>query len=107
MDAVEVQLQRLTAASEENQNQVTKLEARLAALEAAANPPAAVAAAPAASPAASGPTVLLPKAADETPKLLAKPPAKPLCAALGQARACQKRSASRPGCCGHGYRKSP
>ncbi len=77
MDAVEVQLQRLTAASEENQNQVTKLEARLAALEAAANPPAAVAAAPAASPAASGPTVLLPKAADETPKLLAKPPAKP------------------------------
>ncbi|WP_298192124.1 tetratricopeptide repeat protein [Novosphingobium sp.] len=35
MDAVEAQLQRLTAASEENQNHVAKLEARLAALEAA------------------------------------------------------------------------
>lgn len=78
MDAVEVQLQRLTAASEENQNQVAKLEARLAALEAAANPPAAVASTPAASPTASGPTVLLPKPADEAPKLLAKPPAKPV-----------------------------
>ena len=33
MDAVESQLQRLTAASEENQNHVAKLEARLAALE--------------------------------------------------------------------------
>ena len=35
MDAVEAQMQRLTAASEENQNHIAKLEARLAALEAA------------------------------------------------------------------------
>lgn len=35
MDAVEAQLQRLTAASEESQNHVAKLEARLATLEAA------------------------------------------------------------------------
>lgn len=33
MDAVEAQLQRLTAASEEGQNRMTKLEARIAALE--------------------------------------------------------------------------
>jgi TolA-binding protein len=86
MDAVEVQLQRLTAASEENQNQVNKLEARLAALEAAASPPAAVASTPAAasSPPASGPTVLLPKPADETPKPLAKPPAKPVAQSLAK-----------------------
>lgn len=35
MDAVEAQLQRLTAASEESQNHTAKMEARLAALEAA------------------------------------------------------------------------
>jgi TolA-binding protein len=37
MDAVEAQLQRLTAASEENQNHLAKIEARLAALEAASS----------------------------------------------------------------------
>lgn len=76
MDAVEGQLQRLTAASEEAQNHAAKLEARLAALEAAANPPATLAATPAATPAVSGPAVLLPKPADETPKPPANLPVK-------------------------------
>lgn len=75
MDAVEAQLQRLTAASEENQNHLAKLEARLAALEVAgAPPPSAVPAAvqpPAANPAVAGPT-----AAPEPPKA-AKPVSKP------------------------------
>ncbi|WP_225010002.1 tetratricopeptide repeat protein [Novosphingobium percolationis] len=53
MDAVEAQLQRLTAASEEGQNRMTKLEARIAALEPpppAATAPAAAESAPALSP---------------------------------------------------------
>ncbi|WP_225207397.1 tetratricopeptide repeat protein [Novosphingobium huizhouense] len=57
MDAVEAQLQRLTAASEESQDRMGKLEARLAALEPAPAPaegaPAAASAAPAPAPAAA------------------------------------------------------
>ncbi len=61
MDAVEAQLQRLTAASEENQNHVAKLEARLATLEAAGSPPAG------ASPPAAEPVSAAPAAAASTP----------------------------------------
>jgi len=73
MDAVEAQLQRLTAASEENQNHLAKLEARLAAVEAANT--AAVSAAPAAP---AVPAATPPAAVSEQPKPAAKPtPAKP------------------------------
>lgn len=75
MDAVEAQLQRLTAASEENQNSVTKFEARIAVLEAAASPPGAMTATAPALPSASGPAVLLPKPASDTPKPVVKSPA--------------------------------
>jgi len=70
MDAVEAQLQRLTAASEENQNHVTKLEARIAALEAAGTA-GATASAPGPVPAVAPPIAAL-----ETPKP-AKPVVKP------------------------------
>ncbi|MCW1382299.1 hypothetical protein OLX02_05645 [Novosphingobium sp. KCTC 2891] len=54
MDAVEAQLQRLTAASEENQDRMGKLEARIVALE----PPVPVeTAAPAPAPSASTPAI--------------------------------------------------
>ncbi|MBX9661784.1 tetratricopeptide repeat protein [Novosphingobium sp.] len=69
MDAVEAQLQRLTAASEENQNHIAKLEARLATLEAAGS---AVTATP--SPAAE-PASAAPAAAASTPP--AEPTAAP------------------------------
>jgi TolA-binding protein len=67
MDAVEAQLQRLTAASEENQNHITKLEARLATMEAAATATAS-AAAPAAQPTVAGPAVTGPVVSAEAPK---------------------------------------
>lgn len=69
MDAVEAQLQRLTAASEENQNHIAKLEARLATLEASGS---AVTATP--SPAAE-PASAAPAAAASTPP--AEPTAAP------------------------------
>ncbi|WP_298172469.1 tetratricopeptide repeat protein [Novosphingobium sp.] len=79
MDAVEAQLQRLTAASEENQNHVAKLEARLTTLEAAGSPPAG-ASSPAAEPVSAAPTAAASTPATEptTPvKTSAKPaPAK-------------------------------
>jgi TolA-binding protein len=67
MDAVEAQLQRLTAASEENQNHIAKLEAKLASIETPATA-AAPAAAPAAQPIVVGPAAagLVPTA--EVPK---------------------------------------
>ncbi|BEV02355.1 tetratricopeptide repeat protein [Novosphingobium olei] len=59
MDAVEAQLQRLTAASEESQDRIGKLEARLTALEPAPAPAPAAASSPApatAAPATSAAT---------------------------------------------------
>lgn len=75
MDAVEAQLQRLTAASEENQNHIAKLEARLATLEAAGSAAAATSS-PAAEPASAAPAaaVSTPPAEPTTP---AKPSPKP------------------------------
>jgi TolA-binding protein len=69
MDAVEAQLQRLTAASEENQNHLAKLDARIAALESTDA---------AARPAPAGPPAVALVPATEPPKPAAKPaPAKP------------------------------
>lgn len=81
MDSVETQLQRLTSASEENQNQVTKLEARLAALEASAAMAGAASgigsSASTVSTAATRPAAALALPAADGPKPAAKPPAKP------------------------------
>lgn len=85
MDSVEAQLQRMTAASEENQNQMAKLEARTAALEAslaAASPATGVAAGMGSgtSAAVSGPAAAIAPPVVETPrppKPVAKLPAKP------------------------------
>lgn len=80
MDTVEAQLQRLTAASEENQNHLTKLETRLAVLE-GASASAGIAGSPGAPPAASssatGPISLTPPVPVETPKPALKPAPKP------------------------------
>lgn len=70
MDAVESQMQRLTAASEESQNHIAKLEARLATLEAAGAAPAS-SAAPSGQPAPS-PTAIVP-----TPPAEQSAPTKP------------------------------
>jgi TolA-binding protein len=71
MDAVEAQLQRLTAASEENQNHIVKLETRLAALELAGSGAAS----------ASTPASQLPPAVSaapvQNPSAEASAPAKP------------------------------
>lgn len=75
MDAVESQLQRLTAASEENQNHIAKLEARLATLEAAASGAASTAPAPAQAAPVNPPAALPVPAAEPAPP--AKPAAKP------------------------------
>ncbi len=75
MDTVEAQLQRLTAASEENQNHLAKLEARLATLE-AASAPATNAAVPAAELPSAGPAIALVAPAADLPKP-AKPAQKP------------------------------
>jgi len=64
MDAVESQLQRLTAASEENQNHIAKLESRIATLE-AAGAVAPSAAAPAVQPSSAAPSVVGPTPAVE------------------------------------------
>lgn len=77
MDSVEAQLQRLTAASEENQNHMSKLEARIAALEAVASTPAPQAAPTGAQAATAGPTALTAMPAVEAPKPAGKPAAKP------------------------------
>ncbi len=85
MDSVEAQLQRLTSASEENQNQLTKLEARLAALEAsgALDGAASGVGSDIASGASSGsapavkPAAALAPPAAEGPKPTTKPVAKP------------------------------
>lgn len=76
MDAVEAQLQRLTAASEENQNHIAKLEARLATLEAAGSAAAATSS-PAAEPATAAPAaaVSTPPAEPTTPAKLSPKPA--------------------------------
>lgn len=71
MDAIEAQLQRLTAASEENQNHLAKLEARLAALEVASSP------APSAAPAAAQPLAAGPSPATPAAVPAAKPVPKP------------------------------
>lgn len=80
MDAVEAQLQRLTAASEENQNHITKLEARLAALEAAGAAPASTAA-----PSANPPSIAAQPAVEQPAP--AKPTAKPAAAKPDAAKA--------------------
>jgi TolA-binding protein len=76
MDSVETQLQRLTAASEDNQNHLSKLEARMAALETSANTAGATAGTAATQAAAqSAPLVVASSAA--VPRPAAKLPAKP------------------------------
>jgi TolA-binding protein len=80
MDAVESQLQRLTAASEENQNHIAKLEARLATLEAAGAAPASTAVPSASSPAIAA----LPVAEQPAP---VRPTAKPAAAKPDAAKA--------------------
>lgn len=75
MDAVEAQLQRLTAASEENQNHIAKLEARLATLEAAGSAAASSAAPSVQQPGAAQVAVAPPPAAEP-----AKPAVKPAAA---------------------------
>ena len=76
MEAVEAQLQRLTAATEENQNYISKLEVRLAALE-TANSPAAVGATPVSQPAVASAVANAPAVVSEPPKPPAKPVSKP------------------------------
>lgn len=73
MDAVEAQLQRITAAAEENQNHIGKLEARLAALEAAGSPAAGTV--PAATDASAAPAASASPAATTAPEpaKIAKP----------------------------------
>ncbi len=77
MDSVEAQLQRLTAASEENQNHLSKLDARMAALEAASGIPAA-ASGPSAPQPGSTASAAVPTPLAETPKPDSKPDAKPV-----------------------------
>jgi TolA-binding protein len=79
MDAVEAQMQRLTAASEENQNHLAKLDARLAALEASAGTAAASTGASVPEPAAIANAVAPSSSAAiaEKPKAVAKPATKP------------------------------
>lgn len=76
MDAVEAQLQRLTAASEEGQDRVAKLEARIAALEPPPPPPAETAASTSVAPLATSATpvpVATKPAPVPTPTTVAKP----------------------------------
>jgi TolA-binding protein len=73
MEAVEAQLQRLTAATEENQNYISKLEVRLAALE-TANSPAAGGATPVSQPVVASAIANAPAVVSEQPK----PPVKPV-----------------------------
>lgn len=75
MDAVESQLQRLTAASEESQNHLAKLEARLTALETSASAEH-TAASTALQPPPAGPVAPVPAVTAETPKPV-KPVPKP------------------------------
>ncbi len=75
MDSVESQLQRLTAASEESQNHIAKLEARLAALEAAGAAPASTAAPSAPQASTTTPAIAPVPAADQAAP--AKPAPKP------------------------------
>ena len=81
MDAVEAQMQRLTAASEENQNHLSKLDARMAALEATAStavsPAASVSASQSTSTASVAAQVPLAESAKSITKPAAKPSAKP------------------------------
>ncbi len=80
MDAVEAQMQRLTAASEENQNHLSKLDARMAALEAAASTASPATSASASQPASSASVtaqVPLAEAAKPSAKSGTKPSAKP------------------------------
>lgn len=99
MDAVETQLQRLTAESEEGQNRMAKLEARIAALEppvpvvepAATIPaPAAAAASAPTRPAPVAPVVqVTPKPAPATP---AAKPATPSAVRIAAVQAIEKPS---------------
>lgn len=84
MDAVEAQFQRLTAATEENQNHLAKLEARLAALETAG--PAAATASTAVPQPSAVPAVVTPPPAAE-PSAPAKPTPKPVTAKPDAAKA--------------------
>lgn len=84
MDAVEAQFQRLTAATEENQNHLAKLEARLAALETAG--PAAATASTAVQQTSAVPAVVTPAPAAE-PSAPAKPTPKPATAKPDAAKA--------------------
>ncbi|GEO00172.1 hypothetical protein NSE01_20040 [Novosphingobium sediminis] len=80
MDAVEAQLQRLTAASEENQNHIAKLEARLGALE-TASPAVASAAAPAVTSDSAAPAAVATVSAAPTEQAgSTKPASKPAAA---------------------------
>lgn len=78
MDAVESQLQRLTAASEENQNHLSKLDARMVALEASSSSSASVVGSGAAAQSAV-PALTAPSSTNiDPPKMPAKPAPKPV-----------------------------
>jgi TolA-binding protein len=76
MDAVEAQMQRLTAASEESQNHLSKLDARMAALEVAASTATTAASVGASQPAATASVAAQVPLAEPT-KPTAKPGTKP------------------------------
>lgn len=79
LDALEGQLQRLTARSEEQANALSQMEARLAALETATNAPIASGAtgfgAPGSPPAATNPTLAPARPAPTATAPVARPPA--------------------------------
>jgi TolA-binding protein len=102
LDAVEAQLRQVTAASEENQNHLSKLDSRVSALETAASPPAAPAGEPASASAATPPRPVAPggaagKAPTVTPTVSATPapvPAKPSADRVAAVAAIEKPSTS-------------
>jgi len=102
MDAVEAQIARLTAQSEETANRVGQIEAKMAAAAAAAAPPAAVAdpaTAPAPAPAAaSAPAAPAAAAAavSAAPAALATAPAKPVVAPAAKPAPAKPAVATKP-----------
>ncbi len=95
LDAVEAQLRQVTAATEENQNHLSKLDTRVSALETAAAPPAA-----ATDPAGANPSGIAPAAgaggglAPRPAAGPAQPPAKAPAAAPASAKASADRVAA-------------